>query len=67
MKILLDKMYYLVSGYLEEGGNWKLHPDWVYCEYNYGGRNGKVFDTPEQNMRHFIDRLDKVRNSLYDT
>merc|ERR1719507_2030341 len=42
-----------LSGYLEEGGNWKLHPDWVYCEYNYGGRNGKVFDTPEQNMRHF--------------
>ena len=57
MKALLDEVYCLVSGYLEEGGNWKLHPDWVYCEYNYAGSNDRQFDTPENNMRHFLDRL----------
>jgi len=36
---------------------WKLHPDWVYCEYNYAGSNDRQFDTPENNMRHFLDRL----------
>merc|ERR1719400_2906954 len=37
---------------------WKLHPDWVYCEYNYAGSNGRPeFDTPENNMRHFLERV----------
>merc|ERR1712226_852913 len=36
---------------------WKLHPDWVYCEYNYAGSNDRQFDSPENNMRHFLDRL----------
>ena len=43
---------------------WKLHPDWVYCEYNYAGSNGRPeFDTPENNMRHFLERL--VRFCLF--
>merc|ERR1719429_551198 len=36
---------------------WKLHPDWVYCEYNYAGQEDKKFDSPENNMRHFLDRV----------
>ena len=42
------------------GDRWKLHPDWVYCEYNYGGQSGKMFDTPETNMVHFLNRLEEV-------
>merc|ERR1711892_1454315 len=39
------------------GDNWKLHPDWVYCEYNYAGNGHREFDSPETNMRHFLDRI----------
>merc|ERR1719481_2452391 len=41
------------------GDNWKLHPDWVYCEYNYAGNGHKEFDSPETNMRHFLKRINK--------
>ena len=40
------------------GENWKLHPDWVYCEYNYAGNADRQFDSPENNMRHFLQRVD---------
>ena len=43
---------------------WKLHPDWVYCEYNYAGSDDKKFDTPEKNMRHFLERLQEERSSF---
>ena len=43
------------------GDRWKLHPDWVYCEYNYGGQSGKMFDNPETNMVHFLKRLEEVK------
>ena len=37
---------------------WKLHPDWVYCEYNYAGTDIRFeFDSPEKNMKHFLERL----------
>ena len=36
---------------------WKLHPDWVYCEYNYAGTDDRKFDSPEKNMKHFLERL----------
>ena len=38
---------------------WKLHPDWVYCKYNYAVSDDRQLDTstPENNMRHFLDRL----------
>jgi len=39
------------------GDKWKLHPDWVYCEYNYAGSGEREFDSPETNMRHFLDKL----------
>ena len=43
---------------------WKLHPDWVYCEYNYAGQEDRRFDTPEKNMRHFLERLADERASF---
>ena len=49
-----------VSDYLEKDGKWKIHPDWVYCEYNYGGTRDRLFDKPEDMMHHFLMRLDDV-------
>merc|ERR1719461_514863 len=43
---------------------WKLHPDWVYCEYNYAGQEDRRHDTPEKNMRHFLERLADERASF---
>ena len=34
--------------------NWRLHPDWVYCQYNYAGDRAMEFDTPEETFRHFV-------------
>jgi hypothetical protein len=34
--------------------NWRLHPDWVYCQYNYAGDRVKEFDSPEATLRHFV-------------
>ncbi|XP_027839354.1 voltage-dependent calcium channel subunit alpha-2/delta-3 isoform X4 [Aphis gossypii] len=37
-----------------KGKNWKVHPDWVYCEYNYGNEHN--FKTPEDRVLHFLSR-----------
>ncbi|XP_046753352.1 voltage-dependent calcium channel subunit alpha-2/delta-4 isoform X1 [Diprion similis] len=37
-----------------KGNNWKVHPDWVYCEYNSG--SNKWFASPEDRVFHFLDR-----------
>ncbi|KAJ8670394.1 hypothetical protein QAD02_001653 [Eretmocerus hayati] len=34
------------------GENWSIHPEWVYCRYHY--LEGHEFDTPEDEMRHFL-------------
>ena len=39
------------------GDNWRLHPDWVYCEYNYAGTPTREFDSPEDNMKHFFVKM----------
>ncbi|KAK0164848.1 hypothetical protein PV328_003419 [Microctonus aethiopoides] len=36
------------------GTNWKVHPDWVYCEYNSASE--KIFHTPEERILHFLVR-----------
>jgi hypothetical protein len=36
--------------------NWRVHPDWAYCEYNYAGNPNREFATPEDNVRHFVGR-----------
>ncbi|XP_017878460.1 voltage-dependent calcium channel subunit alpha-2/delta-4 isoform X2 [Ceratina calcarata] len=37
-----------------KGNNWKVHPDWVYCEYS--SASGKWFPTPEERFLHFLAR-----------
>lgn len=37
-----------------KGNNWKVHPDWVYCEYN--SASDKFFSTPEERILHFLAR-----------
>jgi len=39
------------------GNSWRLHPDWVYCEYNYAGTPYREFHTPEDNMKHFFVKM----------
>ena len=43
-----------------EGDNWRLHPDWVYCEYNYAGDQHE-FDNPEETMKHFFTKMQQPR------
>ncbi|KFB41437.1 voltage-gated calcium channel alpha2-delta subunit 1 [Anopheles sinensis] len=62
----------LVTTVSTPGNNWKVHPDWVYCEYNSlkdadGNGEGTAestyrdkdesFDTPEEQMLHFLARV----------
>ncbi|XP_076670724.1 voltage-dependent calcium channel subunit stolid isoform X2 [Andrena cerasifolii] len=37
-----------------KGNNWKVHPDWVYCEYNSASE--KWFSSPEERVLHFLAR-----------
>ncbi|XP_014246185.1 voltage-dependent calcium channel subunit alpha-2/delta-4 isoform X2 [Cimex lectularius] len=40
-----------------KGNNWRVHPDWVYCEYNYAGEHN--FSSPEEQVLHFLSRTRK--------
>ncbi|RZF45628.1 hypothetical protein LSTR_LSTR010579 [Laodelphax striatellus] len=40
-----------------KGDNWRVHPDWVYCEYNYP--NEHSFKSPEEQVLHFLSRTRK--------
>ncbi|KAF6216261.1 hypothetical protein GE061_000601 [Apolygus lucorum] len=40
-----------------KGSNWRVHPDWVYCEYNYANEHN--FTSPEDQMLHFLARTRK--------
>ncbi|XP_076758290.1 voltage-dependent calcium channel subunit stolid isoform X2 [Xylocopa sonorina] len=37
-----------------KGNNWKVHPDWVYCEYS--SASDKWFSSPEERVLHFLAR-----------
>ncbi|XP_011859879.1 PREDICTED: voltage-dependent calcium channel subunit alpha-2/delta-3-like, partial [Vollenhovia emeryi] len=37
-----------------KGSNWKVHPDWIYCEYN--SASDKFFSSPEDRVLHFLTR-----------
>ena len=49
-------LFFSVSD-LFKGKSWRLHPDWVYCEYNYAGTPYREFNTPEDNMKHFFVKM----------
>ena len=36
----------------------------MYCEYNYAGQEDRRYDTPEKNMRHFLERLADERSNF---
>ncbi|XP_011153333.1 voltage-dependent calcium channel subunit alpha-2/delta-4 isoform X1 [Harpegnathos saltator] len=38
-----------------KGNNWKVHPDWVYCEYS--SASDKFFSSPEERILHFLTRM----------
>ncbi|XP_052120647.1 voltage-dependent calcium channel subunit alpha-2/delta-4-like [Frankliniella occidentalis] len=40
---------------LFKGDNWRLHPDWVYCEYNYASDHH--FKSPEDQFLHFLNKV----------
>ncbi|KZC05430.1 Voltage-dependent calcium channel subunit alpha-2/delta-4 [Dufourea novaeangliae] len=40
-----------------KGNNWKVHPDWVYCEYNSASE--KWFSSPEESVLHFLARTQR--------
>ncbi|XP_004930281.2 voltage-dependent calcium channel subunit alpha-2/delta-3 isoform X2 [Bombyx mori] len=40
-----------------KGENWKIHPDWVYCEY--ASTSDQTFNTPEEQLLHFLIRAGK--------
>ncbi|XP_017760410.1 PREDICTED: voltage-dependent calcium channel subunit alpha-2/delta-3 isoform X1 [Eufriesea mexicana] len=42
-----------VTAYFK-GNNWKVHPDWVYCEYS--STSEKWFPSPEERVLHFLAR-----------
>ncbi|CAK9815507.1 Voltage-dependent calcium channel subunit alpha-2/delta-3 [Anthophora plagiata] len=37
-----------------KGNNWKVHPDWVYCEYSSASE--KWFPSPEKRVLYFLAR-----------
>ncbi|BES90285.1 Calcium channel [Nesidiocoris tenuis] len=40
-----------------KGSNWRVHPEWVYCEYNYANEHN--FTSPEDQVLHFLARTRK--------
>ncbi|KAM3967735.1 LOW QUALITY PROTEIN: voltage-dependent calcium channel subunit stolid [Aphomia sociella] len=37
-----------------KGDDWKIHPDWVYCEY--ASTSEQTFNSPEEQLVHFLSR-----------
>ncbi|KAI5745508.1 hypothetical protein M8J76_011580 [Diaphorina citri] len=36
-------------------GNWKIHPDWVYCDYHWESKT--FFESKEVKMIHFLEKM----------
>ncbi|XP_030748608.1 voltage-dependent calcium channel subunit alpha-2/delta-3 isoform X3 [Sitophilus oryzae] len=39
-----------------KGNNWRVHPDWVYCEYTASTSGEQWFKTAEERVLHFLSR-----------
>lgn len=63
---MLTKIILSVTEYFK-GNDWRIHPDWVYCEYNSLGELERdredesndpelSFSTPEDQLLHFLAR-----------
>ncbi|XP_033327950.2 ca[2+] channel Muscle-specific alpha2/delta subunit isoform X1 [Megalopta genalis] len=39
------------------GGNWRVHPGWVYCRYHY--LEGHEFEDTEEELVHFLELMNK--------
>lgn len=68
---LFISFFYLPVTEFFKGDNWRVHPDWVYCEYNsvsdlekeressgeYTSRDQEPsFGSPEEQVLHFLAR-----------
>ncbi|KAK9758435.1 VWA N-terminal [Popillia japonica] len=39
-----------------KGNNWRVHPDWVYCEYTSRSLEEQSFRSAEERVLHFLSR-----------
>ena len=46
--------FFLASG-LSSQGSWAVHPDWLYCRYNYAG-SVRSFASQEERVVYFLDK-----------
>ncbi|XP_025423406.1 voltage-dependent calcium channel subunit alpha-2/delta-3 isoform X3 [Sipha flava] len=42
---------------------WRIHPDWLYCRYDYDEDNRTSFKSREEELRHFLNRISQKNNS----
>ena len=46
--------FFSASG-LSSQGSWAVHPDWLYCRYNYAG-SVRSFASQEERVVYFLDK-----------
>ncbi|CAH1121282.1 unnamed protein product [Ceutorhynchus assimilis] len=39
-----------------KGNKWRVHPDWIYCEYTSGTTGEQWFKSAEERVLHFLSR-----------
>lgn len=45
------------------GDNWRVHPDWVYCDNE--NLRGVAFDTPEGGILHFLTKAAENESNIW--
>jgi hypothetical protein len=46
------------------GNDWRVHPDWVYCEQNPSNTIASIVESPEEMIRLFLDRVNNTNNKI---